>query len=128
MPTLPVPAYKSRNDAPRIFSPRMLNSASLTRSIIGRVPVPGTRFNWRPFAVPAITRIGMRESLDLQPRLNVLFDPQVRQLLLCHASQHLVAHGLIALHFGQFFCNNFLCLLEGLNRFFALCGGFERQC
>jgi hypothetical protein len=33
----------------------MLNSASLTLSVVGRVPVPGTAFNGLPLALPDTT-------------------------------------------------------------------------
>ena len=35
----------------------MLNNADFARSVIGRVPPPGTDFSRRPFALPAMTRI-----------------------------------------------------------------------
>src|SRR5690606_15660514 len=62
MPTLPVPANRSRNAESRTPVPRMLNNASLTRSITGRVESPGTSFNRRPLAVPPMTRSGTRSA------------------------------------------------------------------
>ena len=61
-PTLPVPAKRSKNVLPCTPVPRMLNSASLTRSITGRTSPPGTILSFRPFAEPEITRIGTPHS------------------------------------------------------------------
>ena len=42
IPTAPVPANKSNRRVSIIQSPKMLKSASLTRSVMGRVTLPGT--------------------------------------------------------------------------------------
>src|SRR5690348_8327630 len=58
MPTLPVPANRSRKRWPPIRGVRMLNRLSLARSVIGRVAdVRGGR-RIRPLALPAITLTG----------------------------------------------------------------------
>ena len=55
MPTLPVPANRSRNRAPGIRGARMANRLSLARSVIGRVAdVRGGR-RILPLALPAMT-------------------------------------------------------------------------
>ena len=56
IPTLPVPAKRSSQVLPATSPPRMLNSADLTRSVIGRVESPGTETRRLPRSFPEITR------------------------------------------------------------------------
>src|SRR5579871_4040460 len=57
MPTLPVPAKRSRKRASSTRVERISNSAVLTRSMMGRVPGVLGDFSLRPFASPVTTRI-----------------------------------------------------------------------
>src|SRR5690242_18567533 len=57
MPTLPVPANKSKKQASSTCVERMSKSAVFTRSIIGRVPTVLGVFNLHPLASPVTTRI-----------------------------------------------------------------------
>src|SRR5687767_989359 len=56
MPSAPEPANRSSTRASRTRSPRIENTASRTRSAVGRVSVPGGVWRRRPPYVPAITR------------------------------------------------------------------------
>src|SRR5215207_1500679 len=56
IPNAPVPANRSRTLAPSTRSPRTPNSASLTRSLVGLVSLPGTARNRRPPRRPPTTR------------------------------------------------------------------------
>ncbi len=57
MPTLPEPAYASRNTAPSMRGARMLNSASRSRSGVGRTVSPWGVFSRRDRNSPPMTRI-----------------------------------------------------------------------
>src|SRR5947207_1273480 len=57
IPTLPVPAKRSRKRASSTRAAMMLKSACLTRSIIGRVPLLFGPLSLRPLASPVTTRI-----------------------------------------------------------------------
>src|SRR5690554_4312800 len=54
-PMAPLPAYRSRNELPGIFQSMILNNASFTRSLVGRVARLLTLASLVPFAFPAIT-------------------------------------------------------------------------
>src|SRR5215217_1415957 len=55
IPTAPVPANRSHQFDSKRSPAMMLNSASLTRSVMGRVVSPGTDLSFLPLAVPAMT-------------------------------------------------------------------------
>src|SRR5205823_5107786 len=57
IPTLPVPAKRSRKRASSTRAARILKRACLTRSIIGRVPPVFGPLSLRPLASPVTTRI-----------------------------------------------------------------------
>ena len=57
MPSCPVPEKRSSTRRPSISNWRMLNSASLTRSVVGQVRIPSGVFKRMPRAVPVITHI-----------------------------------------------------------------------
>ena len=57
IPMPPAPAKRSRKDAPFICSPRMLNSACLTLSEVGRTRSPAGTLSRLPRPVPPVTRI-----------------------------------------------------------------------
>src|SRR5207249_3642942 len=57
MPTLPVPAKRSRKWISSTSSERISKSAVLTRSIMGRVPIVLGALSLRPLASPVTTRI-----------------------------------------------------------------------
>src|SRR5215469_3213179 len=57
MPTLPVPAKRSRNLASSTRVERISKRAVFTRSIIGRVPAVLGALSLRPLASPVTTRI-----------------------------------------------------------------------
>jgi hypothetical protein len=61
-PSAPLPANRSTTRAPTTAArlPRALNTASRTRSVVGRVRAPGGATSVRPRAVPATTRIVAR--------------------------------------------------------------------
>src|SRR5688500_2933724 len=56
-PRPPAPAHRSSTRAPSGGGPRMLNSASRTRSAVGRVSSPAGACKRRPPRVPAMIRI-----------------------------------------------------------------------
>jgi hypothetical protein len=58
IPSAPVPANRSSTRAPSTRSPSIPNSPSLTRSLLGRVPAPGTVRSLRPPRRPPTTRNG----------------------------------------------------------------------
>src|SRR5207248_300169 len=60
MPSVPAPAKRSSTRAPRMLSPMMLNNASLTSDVVGRVARPGGVFSTRPRLVPAVPRAAER--------------------------------------------------------------------
>src|SRR5690242_17130049 len=66
MPTAPVPANRSHQFESSRSPAMILNSASLTRSVMGRVVSPGTDFNFLPLAFPAMTRNVIRRSFWLR--------------------------------------------------------------
>src|ERR1700676_1919961 len=74
IPTLPVPAKRSRKRASSTRVERMSKSAVLTRSMMGRVPVVLGAFNLRPLASPVTTRMDARLSLSV-------YDDQYRSYL-----------------------------------------------
>src|SRR5438874_2244256 len=57
MPTLPVPAKRSKKRASSTREERILKRACLTRSIMGRVPGAFGPLSLRPLASPVTTRI-----------------------------------------------------------------------
>src|SRR5437868_15450964 len=59
IPTLPVPAKRSRKRASSTRTERISKSAVFTRSIMGRVPVALGALSLRPLASPVTTRIGL---------------------------------------------------------------------
>src|SRR6266576_3291922 len=79
IPTLPVPAKRSRKRASSTRAAMMLKSACLTRSIIGRVPIVFGPLSLRPLASPVTTRIlfllhQQLYDLDLAEKI-ILFCP-----------------------------------------------------
>jgi hypothetical protein len=62
MPTEPEPAYKSRNRAPAIRGARTLKSVSRSRSLLGRVAIPGGACKTRERNVPAMMRIANQHT------------------------------------------------------------------
>src|SRR4030095_1636117 len=69
IPTAPVPANRSHQFESITSPARILKSDSLARSVMGRVVSPGTDFNLRPLALPAITLrlIGPHSRLHFWP-------------------------------------------------------------
>ncbi|EPR28062.1 hypothetical protein I656_02316 [Geobacillus sp. WSUCF1] len=61
MPKPPLPANKSRPLPPEKYGPIILNIASLTLSVVGRVDIPGTACRRRPLHVPEITLIAFTQ-------------------------------------------------------------------
>ena len=49
MPSCPVPPNRSSTEAPGRSNCRMLNRASFTRSVVGRVRMPSGVFEWSPW-------------------------------------------------------------------------------
>src|SRR5712692_331656 len=59
MPTLPVPANRSRKRTSSTRVERISKRAVFTRSIMGRVPIVLRALSLRPFASPVTTRRGL---------------------------------------------------------------------
>src|SRR3990172_5708080 len=72
MPTAPVPANRSHQVEPATSPARILKSASLARSVIGRVVSPGTDFNLRPRAEPEMTLRLTSPPTPYHPRRGLL--------------------------------------------------------
>jgi hypothetical protein len=90
MPTAPLPAYASKNVLPSSVGANTLNSASRSRSGVGRTARPGTLFSVRLRSRPEIT-LKLSTHLDqpvsaLPVLLNVPDD--AGELFACVASVH----------------------------------------
>src|SRR5207245_11788059 len=86
MPSPPAPAYRSSARVPA-RSPSSANSASFTRSEVGRVVLPGGAFRRLPPSAPAITRTPARLSGNRLQRLaaEALEQPACQQRVLGRA-------------------------------------------
>ena len=78
IPKLPDPAKRSSTRAPAICGPSIEKSDSLTRSAVGRVPVPFTVCSRSPPALPAITRMASPPPFSLP-------DPKIASALILFA-------------------------------------------
>src|SRR5258706_6520196 len=85
IPTLPVPAKRSRNLASSTRGERISKRAVFTRSIIGRVPAVLGPLSLRPLASPVTTRIRLLLVDQVQ---HVLYFIQ-EEILFCPGNQRL---------------------------------------
>src|SRR6266581_6776772 len=94
MPTLPVPANRSRKRASSTRVERISKRAVFTRSIIGRVPGVLGPLSLRPLASPVTTRMRFLSIDECQYSLHLLHEV----ILLCPGNQRLHLVNLQFLH------------------------------
>src|SRR5579883_967569 len=74
IPTLPVPAKRSRKRASSTRVERISKSAVFTRSMMGRVPAVLGALSLRPLASPVTTRIGFLLIDEIKYRLHLVYE------------------------------------------------------